>query len=149
MSLIYAGIIVFLLSVVCSLAILTSKIETWRKLVVVIALSLSGMVSYRLMNAVYGFPAFLSHKIDKTWILSFHADQDSGSIYLWLRDIDSEMPMSYRVPYSEKLHKKLHENAEKNQGAPYIGSLKLNAYPLERFDESVGDIEVYSAPAKE
>jgi hypothetical protein len=142
MSHIYVSIALFLISAACSLVVLTSKVEIWRKIFIVIGLCLSGLLSFRSMNILYGFPALLDSPIEETWIHAYHADSEGGWIYIWLRPDNGEIPISYKIPYSEKLHKKLESNAEASEGRPYKGSLDVVINPLRRQDETVEEVDV-------
>lgn len=146
MNHIYTAITIFTILSICSLALITSKLETWRKIPIVLALCLSGALSYRTLNQVYGLPALIEQSFDEAWVHAYHADPDSGWIYIWIRPDDSEMPISYKMLYSEKLHKKLESNFKKTGGKPYKGSIDIELYPLERFEESVDDVEVDVLP---
>lgn len=144
---IYTAIAVFAITTICSLTLLSSRLELWKKILVVLSLCVAGTLSYRLMNQVYGMPALLNKTFDKVWVHGYHADPDNGWIYIWLREEDGVVPINYKTPYSERLHKKLDGNSKEAGGEPYMGSMDVGMYPLERFEESADDLDIDVLPS--
>jgi hypothetical protein len=100
------------------------------------------MLSYRVMNMVYGQPALLQDDIDNALILGYWPDKENNTMYVWIKHNKQHKPISYSMPYSIKLHKSLQQGRKQHEGKPYRAEIKGRSYPLERFRESIDDIEI-------
>jgi len=87
-------------------------------------LILSSLVIYRHIDDYGGKPTMMSEPVEKAWVLGFHADIPNGALYLWLRLPESGYPVSYRVPYSPKMHGNLDRLRAKHKGKPYMAKIK-------------------------
>jgi len=79
---------------------------------------------YRTYDSFNGRPQVMSETLDRAWVLSFYADADNEAIYLWLLELGKETPISYKIPYSEPMHKKLDKLRDKYKGRPYLAKIK-------------------------
>lgn len=147
MSHLYVSILIFSILSACGLMIASSDLRAWRKMFVIVMLVVAGVISYRGMNTIRGYPALLQSDFGDVLILGFWPDKPNGHIYLWIKEHNKTDPISYRMPYSLKLHKKLQKARAKHKGKPYRGKVKSKNYPLEKFDDTVDDPDVQELPA--
>ncbi len=137
----YISVLIFMLAVMASLLIFNSRLESWKKAVVILTLCASGMLSYRVMNMAYGYAALLQDSFENVTIISFFPDKPNNKIYIWLKDENSD-PKTYVMPYSAKLHNSLEANRQKTQGKPYKGNVNSNVDASNRFEETTEEVEV-------
>lgn len=142
----YVSIFIFLLMSSCAFLVLTTTVAWWKKLYVVIALVLAGMLSYRVLNVAYGHPSILQNDYGDVLVIGYYPDTDNETIYMWIKEHDDRDPTSYKMPYSIKLHKQLERSRRQHRGTPYRSMIKSKNSPLERFTDTVDDVIVKPLP---
>ena len=146
MSHFYISAALFSLLSSCAFIMLTSRVATWKKLYIVLALTFAGVLSYRTMNSLYGQPQLMQDQFEDVLIVGFWPDKANKTIYIWIKEHDKLYPVSYKMPYSMKLHKQLQKGRSKHKGKPYRSKIKGKNYPLKRFGESMDEIEAWELP---
>lgn len=146
MSHIYVSVLFLLLAIVVGIVVSTSQIQLWKKIVVMLALGGSALVSYRTLNNVYGYPAILQDDFDEVLIISYFADREGGVMYIWLKDPEGGEPRAFKMPYSAKLHKQLQSQSEANGGKPFKGKISTKVGVTNPFNETTEEVDVEVEP---
>lgn len=94
------------------------------RIVIASILIAGSILLYRTIDKMNGQPQVMSTPFDEVWVLGFHPDVGSGVLYLWLLEPSNDTPISYRVPYSHKMHKSLDKLRAKHKGKPYKAKMK-------------------------
>jgi hypothetical protein len=119
---------VFLLFMV-TLAILKSDLGVGLKLVLVSLCLGFYLWHYNALQDSLGWPAASGIPQNFELISSFTVEPDPkrdepGSIYVWLRDLDSDrlLPRSFRLPYQQQQHRQIEDTMQRQQqGERFIG----------------------------
>lgn len=119
---------VFLLFLV-SLAVFKSDLGAGLKLVLVSLCLGFYLWHYNALQDYLGWPADSGIPQNFELISSFTVEPDlhrdePGSIYIWVRDLDSELslPRSFRLPYQQQQHRQVDDTLRRQQqGERFVG----------------------------
>lgn len=114
----YVSILSFSLVIGVIALVISSKLSWVRKTIIMLMLSTAGIMCYRAISQMYGYPVLLQSSKKKATIVAFVANREENLIYLWIIEKPSNMPRSYSIPYSGDLHRKLMEAMRKSGGQP-------------------------------
>ena len=139
----YISMFIFLVLISVAIIVASSDLRVWRKLAVVTMLGTAGLLSYRALNSIYGYPTVMQQDLSDAVMLGYSPDKEAGMIYLWVQSAEGGTPRSYAVPYDTKLEKYLASKRKYYKGRPYRVDLKASIDPTNRFNKTVEDVEVY------
>lgn len=142
-------LIIFGLSVLAMFALIPSKLELGRKLVLLAFVAGVSLLSFRSINSRSGLPTPMPElKNNRTLIISYLSDGANDTIYMWLRLEGETIPKTFSLPYSEKLHKELKKNRTKYKGKPYFAEVTAKVRKgTKRFEKREVDFEISPAPS--
>lgn len=112
----HISLILFFIAIILGFVVISSQLSTIRKMIIVTSLAFAGILTYKALNAVYGYPTLLEKGFDDIVVLSFLVSKEEDSVYLWLRDKTGGIPRSYKVPYNRDLAKSLRGMRSKHKG---------------------------------
>ena len=142
MSHFYISVFIFLLISSCALILINEKLPKWKLAYIFVAFLGCGALSYRTLNVVYGLPALLQTTYADVLILGYWPDKANKTMYMWLKEPNKLDPISVKMPYSMQLHKQLEAGREKHKGKPYRSKIEGENFPLEKFGNSIDNVEV-------
>ena len=143
MNHLYASIMLFMIAVITGSIVFSSQMRLWKKATIILALSFSGMLTYRAMNSAYGYSAILQQSLKGVMILGHYPDKTSGVIHIWIVNPEDNKPRTYTMPFSAKTAKALDGKRKQSRGKPYKLDIMVKSNKLNRFKESVEEVRLY------
>ena len=131
----------FLTAISVGTIVISSNMKPISKIIVVAILSLSGMMTYRALNDVYGYPIVMQTSFDDALVISHLLDKENKVIHVWLKADGDKTPRSYTIPFSTKTAKFLEGMRQKHQGKPYRVEVQTETRSLSPLDKSVEEVE--------
>ena len=142
MTYLYTSVILFVIALACGVITFTSQMRLWKKVVVILALSFSGMITYRAMNDMQGWSALLQKDLKKVTILGHYPDKKNKVIHIWVIDPDASKPRTYTIPFNPKTAKMFDQMRRQHRGKPYKLNIKVKTNELNRFQNKVEKVEI-------
>lgn len=138
----HLSLILFMTAISIGVIVISSSMKPIMKMVVVGILAVSGMMTYRALNDVYGYPVVMQASFDDALVIGHLLDKENKVIHLWLKADGDQDPRSYTIPFSNKTARFLEGMRRKHKGKPYRVQVKTNVDSLSPLDQSVEDVEM-------
>ena len=114
----------------------------WRNSLSICILLFSGMLTYRALNNIYGYPVILQASFDDALIIAHLLDKENNVIHIWIRSDGDISPRSYTIPFRNKTAHFLEEMRSKHKGKPYRVEVKTHVSSTSPLNKSVEEVEI-------
>jgi len=120
----YEGVLISVICLTIGLVVTCSNTSVQRKVILSLALTFLGISSYRVINENQSRAVPAVSYNQEVLVLSMRVDKANNAIYLWISDGELG-PVTYKMPYSEELKKKVEGFRSKYNGKPFGAKIRV------------------------
>jgi len=140
----YTAILVALVGIIMIVGIFFGESKKITKTILITGMILQCLLVYRALDDLKGTPKEPRDDKVKATLHSFLIKKPN--IYVWLVEEGKSIPETIRLPFSEKLKKKLEGLKKKYKSKSFGADLKFKKNPLKRKNNQVDEVEVKELP---